>query len=525
MTTVLAGCNASTGAEGPNTPPTTVTTVKGQGGSVVVASDGTLGSLDPALATQPLARAVAFATCTPLLTYADAAGDAGRTLVPGLATDMPDSNPSMSTFTFSIRSGLKFSDGTPLTTADIRYTFERLLRPAMHSPAAPLFADLVGAQAYQMGISPKVRGIVISGHGVSFHLKAGDPSFLARVALTATCPVKQGTPVADQGPALLRHGSSGPYRVARVGGGQVVLVRNPYYAAESMGPRGFANRIVVRSGVDPAELRAGLASGKVDLALDSTGQLGDGPAGSTETTEPGSTLGVLAIDQTVAPFESTRVRQAVNLAVDRAALAQALGGPRVATPASDYLPPTFTASDPAGDYPTHADVARAHERLLQSGSPLPVRASLAVPPGDSWQAIGRLVRDQLDRAGFRVKLLPRGSHEQAALRLRTYTPAYFDPEAPVAALVTGTAREPGTLRPQRLLDPRLDRALRRARRSVAPARTDLFARLAGQLGRELAPVAVLWHANFQAVASSRLDRMVAHPIYLVDLPALEPERR
>src|SRR5262249_58015954 len=112
----------------------------------------------------------------------------------------------------------------------------------------------------------------------------------------------------------------------------------------------------------------------------------------------------------------------------------------------------------------------------------------------------------------------------AALRLVTYTPAYADPEGPLAAFIGGTAREQSTVRPARLVDQRLDRALRRARRAVLPVRSDLFARLDGQLARDVAPVAVLWHANFQAVASSRLDRMVVHPVYVVDLPALELSR-
>src|SRR4051794_5405095 len=248
-TAVAAGCG--TGAAGPTEPPSTGAALRGAGRTVVVASDAGLGSLDPALARGPLAQAVAFAACTPLLTYADAGGDAGRTVIPGLATDVPDTSPNMRTVTFTLRSGLRFADGKPLTTADIRYTFERLLAPRMHSPAAPLFADLVGAQAYQQGLAPTVRGITVSNHGVSFHLKRGDPSFLTRVALPYTCPVEQGTPVSDQGAAILRRQATGPYRVARAGARRVVLTRNPAYPVGVLGPRGYANRIVLDAGADP----------------------------------------------------------------------------------------------------------------------------------------------------------------------------------------------------------------------------------------------------------------------------------
>src|SRR5262249_43821118 len=150
----------------------------------------------------------------------------------------------------------------PVTTADVRYTFERLLAPGMHSPAARFFADLVGAQAYQQGVRPTIRGIVISRHGVSFHLKSGDPSFVTRIAPTYACPVRQGTPVSDQGAAILRSQATGPYRIAEASPSRVVLTRNPRYAVQSLGPRGYADRIVLTAGADPARLLAGVRSGR-----------------------------------------------------------------------------------------------------------------------------------------------------------------------------------------------------------------------------------------------------------------------
>ncbi len=89
---------------------------------------GSIDHLDPALWYFALTWRLGYALCTPLVTFPDAEGEAGKQVVGGLA-DLPEVSADGLTYTFTLKPGIKFADGKSITGEDIKATFERLFTP------------------------------------------------------------------------------------------------------------------------------------------------------------------------------------------------------------------------------------------------------------------------------------------------------------------------------------------------------------------------------------------------------------
>ena len=97
-----------------------------------------------------------------------------------------------------MRSGAKFSNGKPITPKDIKYTFMRLMNPAIDTGTGFYFTNVVGAPAYLNGKSKTLPGITTTANTMTFHLTAPDGAFLYKTALPTTCPVPVGTAMKPQ---------------------------------------------------------------------------------------------------------------------------------------------------------------------------------------------------------------------------------------------------------------------------------------------------------------------------------------
>ncbi len=191
---------------------------------------------------------LANAMCTTLIRYADQPGTAGTQLVPGTAS-MPTISSDGLTYTFTLRPGAKFSDGKPITPADIKYTFMRLMAPAIDTGTGYYFTGLIGATAYLAGKSKTLPGITTTANTVTFHLTAPDGAFLYKSALPTTCPVPAGTlDEADHQRLAREEYASGPFKLQSYEPGrQIVLVFNKNYD-QSLGVRGHVAKIVFTIG-------------------------------------------------------------------------------------------------------------------------------------------------------------------------------------------------------------------------------------------------------------------------------------
>ena len=249
----------------------------------------------------------------------------------------------------------------------------------MHSPLAHYLADVVGARAYMAGKASHIAGVVANGDTLTIRLLAPAPDFLSRIAQPAFCAVPSNTPINRNGVRVIP--SAGPYYVASYTPGQgVVLTRNPNYHGSR--PHHFA-RIELAVGISAQRAFAEIEAGTADytgLGLVSarprsprsprdsppaTGRAAPRPRADRQQyfVNPGLQLDFFFLNTHRTLFSDVRVRQAVNYAIDRRALAR-LGDsfqPVPERPTDHYLPPGMPGYRDAHVYPTTPNVAKARE--------------------------------------------------------------------------------------------------------------------------------------------------------------------
>jgi peptide/nickel transport system substrate-binding protein len=494
------------------------------GGTLRLVTAGAKISLDPAFASSPAARRIAFVTCTPLLTYADQPGEGGRTIIPGLARELPTVGKDGRSFTFALKAHVEFADGATVTPADVKATFERLLDPRLHSPGAALFGDLKGLAAYREGRTPDISGITISAGGVTFHLNTSGRSLLARVASPYTCPLPAGTPHRPIGALAWRNDATGPYRISTSAKGRLELVRNERFSASVFGPRGVADRIDVRLGLGAQGAIAAVADGSADAVLDGPpGAAPPVPAGTRFLAAPAGGVAYLRIDAGWPPFDLPGVRQAVSLALDRRAIARAAGaGAAIGTDA--MLPATMPSARAASVGALSPDPALARRLYLraiaEAGEKGPFEITLRVCPGAVCAAQAAVVSAALQAVlGKRVPLVHGGDRP---LELGWLHPQYADPAAVVEPIVAPEGLRSSTPPPPVPGDSALVRLTRHADVLLGDARTQGFDRVARRIAQRNDPVTILAHANFPLVVSSRIHEAFVQPIVGIDLAALTP---
>ncbi|MFJ4522145.1 ABC transporter substrate-binding protein [Streptomyces sp. NPDC088810] len=352
-------------------------------------------------------------------------GAAGAKVVPDLATDTGRPNKDATVWTYTLKKGLTYEDGTPITSADIKYGIERSFAPEL-SGGAPYLRDwLVGAADYQgpykdkKGLSaietPDARTIV-------FHLNKPEGEFPYLATQTQFTPVPKSK---DTGTKYESHPiSSGPYKVVKNenDGEHVLLERNTHWSAATDEERkAYPDTIDVRSGLDSSVINQRLSASQGADAAAVTTDTNLGPAELAKVTgdkELAARVGTghfgytnyLAFNPKVKPFDKPEVRQAIAYAIDRSSVVNAAGGSALAEPATTFLPNQksfgYTPYDP---FPAGAsgNPAKAEELLKQAGYHNGLTITLTHSNNKDFETspeIATAVQDALKKAGITVKL-------------------------------------------------------------------------------------------------------------------------
>jgi ABC-type transport system substrate-binding protein len=389
----------------------------GKGGELraAIAADGV--DTDPATSLSPDIAQLRYATCAGLMAYPDAAGAAGRRLVPEVAAAPPTLSPDRRTYTFRIRPGYRFSppSGEPLTAETFRATLERTLSPRLGktSIAMSILGDIEGAADYHAGTARHVRGLAASGDRLTIRLTRPAGDLPVRLAMPLFCPVPPRTPAVPGGtPKALP--SAGPYYIATQERGRTVLERNPnYHGARPRRP----DRIVYLTGVGAAEALRRADKGEVDYVpydYDNHGPLAvggkrDRAFGATSPSarrgdqrffaNPAPGLDMLALNPRRPLFRDLAMRRAVNVALDRPALAAVWGE----LPTDRYVPPAILPVTGRSRYPLSGpDVAAA--RRLAAGRRGTATLYYCGDPGN--QRVAEIVRTNLRPIGIAVRITP-----------------------------------------------------------------------------------------------------------------------
>lgn len=359
-------------------------------------------------------------------------GAEGAKVVPDLATDLGRPSKNATVWTYTLKDGLKYEDGTAITSADIKYGIERSFAAEL-SGGAPYLRDwLIGGADYQGPYKDK-KGLASietpDAKTIVFHLNKPEGEFPYLATQTQTTPVPKAK---DTGTKYEEHPiSSGPYKVVKNEGDgeRLTLERNTHWSAATDEERkAYPDRIDVRSGLDSAVINQRLSASQGADAAAVTTDTNLGPAELAKVSgdkKLAARVGTghfgytnyIAFNPKVKPFDNPKVRKAISYAVDRTSVVNAAGGSSLAEPATTFLPDQasfgYTPYDafPAG---RNGDAAKARELLKEAGYPKGLTVTLTHNNEKNFATspeIATALQEALKKAGITVKL--RGLEDNA----------------------------------------------------------------------------------------------------------------
>ncbi|MFD7875508.1 ABC transporter substrate-binding protein [Streptomyces sp. NPDC059766] len=327
-------------------------------------------------------------------------GKAGAEVTPDLATGLAKVTDAGKTYTYTLRDGVKWEDGKPITSKDVKYGIERVwaqdvlsggpvylkdvLDPkgAYKGPYKDTSADKLGLKAID---TPDDKTIV-------FHLPTANSDFEEMLALVSASPVRQDMDTKSK--YGLHPFSSGPYKFESYAPGKdLTLTRNTSWDQASDPIRkAYPDKITVKFFSNANDLDQRLISGDLDLDLNQTGM---SPQGRTTALKqhkdnldnPVSGYVRYAVfPQSVKPFDNAECRKAVIYGADHVSLQTARGGPVAGGDiGTNMLPPSVSGAEGQSYDPyelnganKNGNEAKAKEALKACGKPNGFSTTIAV---------------------------------------------------------------------------------------------------------------------------------------------------
>lgn len=491
-----------------------------RGGTLHVLSSLDLEHLDPARNYVTSSEDVGRLIYRTLTTYAAAPGPAGGKIVPDLATDTGHPSDGARTWTFTLKAGVRFEDGRPITSRDVKYGVERTF--AAELPEGPPYARmwLAGGSGYHGPYKDK-HGLASIGtpddRTVVFRLNRPVADFGSAVSLPIFAPVPQDK---DTGVRYdSRPFSSGPYKIGSFEPKKrLTLVRNTHWSSATDSVRkGLPDEIVLDLNLDAAVVDQRLIAAQGQdadaVAFQPVGPASVGPVmanpavrGRLVTGESINTR-YLSINTRHKPLDDVRVRRAIAYALDKDALRTARGGPIAGRLATTLLPPSLPGSVPDDPFPSpggKGDPAKAKALLAQAGHASGLTLTLDTPATAAGQTQGEAVQASLAKAGIKVTVnaisssafystVGNTSQEHDLVidgwtpdwpGASTYLPLVFD-----GRLITPEGNNDHAQYNSAQVNARIDQI---ARMKAPAAAATAYGRLAGQIMRDAPVVPFLW---------------------------------
>lgn len=412
------------------------------------------------------------------------------------------------TWDVTLRPGLRFSDGTPLTSADVVYTYESVLDPATGSSYRSNFAERFA------------RVEALDERRVRFHLVKPLATFLSDLdfGIVSEAGARRGENGHFPDKRVI---GAGAYRLVAIEPERILLERNPYYH----GPPARMPKVEIRIVRDANARALMLVGGSADLAQNALRlDLVDAVAGRARVrvaSGPSAILSYMMMHNEDPVLRDVRVRRAIAHAIDRERIiAVKLGGRAV--PATGLLPPSHWAYQPEVARYSY-DPERARALLDQAGYPDPdgpggaprLRLTYKTSADQFRLALARIIAAQLGEVGIEVEVrsfefgtfftdIKQGNYQLATMQ----TTAITEPDFYYAYFHSGRIPRPEAPHDNnrwRYRNPRIDE-LTDAGRSTADRdrRLAIYGEVQQILAAEL-PVIPLWHEDNIAVMNIAVD--------------------
>ncbi|MEU8086595.1 ABC transporter substrate-binding protein [Micromonospora sp. NPDC049101] len=410
----LAGCNAN-----PDVTPDAGGSTGGteKGGTLTILNAASDINFDPAK-SQNLAITTLGLVLRRLTTWEVQPGKAAQ-VVPDLATDTGKTTDGGKTWTFTLKDGLKYADGAPITAGDVKYGIERSFAPELSGGLGYHKSLLVGGTEYKGPYSGADLASVETPDAKTlvFHLKTayGDWPWIVSTPAFAPVPKAKDDPKKyNQNPV-----ASGPYQVESYQQGvSVKLSRNPNWDAgtdpvRTAGPDQItfqlgqdttvqSQRLIADSGDDRAAFGAGFVAPAQLAQIEQN-------AGAKQrlVTSDAGALSYLALNTQRGPLKDLKVRQAIQYAVDKKSYQLASGGAIGGDLASTLITPGIAGRVDYNLYPADpsGDVAKAKQLLGEAGQ-TSLELTLLSENDQPNLAKSQAIQQGLQRVGIAVTIKP-----------------------------------------------------------------------------------------------------------------------
>jgi ABC-type oligopeptide transport system substrate-binding subunit len=491
--------------------------------------------LDPLFLYQDENWGLAYATGAMLFSYPDSPPPRGSRLIPEVAAGFPQVSRDGRTYTIRLKRTYRFNNGKQVTAKHFEFA---LLRAATaYSGVSELIADVVGAKAVSERKAAQISGVrVLDKQTLRIRIRERKPDLLNRLATPYFAAVPLNLPRRGrvQKPFL----TAGPYFTGEWTPGRAILERNAFYR----GPRPRrVNRIQVDVELPPETIKQNIDGGTMDAGvLPPSAHVELARRYGVRRRSPGRyfenpTATILYISfnherplfRGPGPAGNVRLKQAINHAIDRAALAALRPSIFGSAAAHDQLlPPSMPGFRDVPLYPRRPNLERA--RRLAAGQTRDGKGLIYCANGALGAQQCRLLQTMLLRIGLELSRsagCPSGciqlpEHDLAFGGIRA---TYFDPSGFFNLVDGATIDSVPAWRPRndaRFDHPTYTRRIRGARQLSGRRRYAAFGDLDEDIMRAAAPVAVYGVSTDRHYVSARVACYHHHPVYGWDFPAI-----
>ncbi|MET8162015.1 ABC transporter substrate-binding protein [Sphaerisporangium sp. NPDC005289] len=397
-----------------------------KGGIIKLANAGDWDSLDPGDTYYGYSWDFIRLYGRALVMFKPAPGKESAELVPDLAETLGVPSDDAKTWTYKLKQGVKFEDGTPITSKDVKYAVERSFDKEVFPDGYTYFNDTLNwpkgyKGAYKSKDADTNSAIETpDDQTVVFHLKQSYSGFDYFAQLAATIPVPKDK---DTGAKYKEHViSSGPYKFDKneIGKGFNLVRNDQWDPATDPNRKALPDGYEVTTNVNADDIDNRLLSGDLHVDIAGTGAqpatLGrvlTDPALKATTDNPTITrLWYTSVNGNVKPLDNLDCRKAVQYAADKVAYQTAYGGEfsggQIAT---SLLPPGIPGHKDINPYPAgadnHGDAAKAKEALTACGQPNGFETNIAYrAERPKEKAAAEALQQSLGKVGIKLTLKP-----------------------------------------------------------------------------------------------------------------------
>jgi oligopeptide transport system substrate-binding protein len=511
-----------------------------RGGSITVSYKDDVTTLDPAVGYDIQNWGIEKMVFDGLLDY-----EVGTTkLAPRLATAMPKVSADGKTYTFTLRPGVKFQNGREVVASDVVYSLTRVLDPKTKSPGQSFYTSIAGSQAFIDGKAKTVSGLKAVGkYGVTVALEAPNAAFLNIMAMNFAFVVPKEAVDAAKGDFGHKPVGTGPFKLTSwPSGQQLVFERNAAYYLPSLP---YLDKVTIKVGLDPSVAFLSLTRGEVDI-------LGDGipPAQFLQVVKDPKykanifsqttvNTSYMSLNTGVGPLKDLRVRQAINMAINKTKVLRIINGRGVA--AKGYLPPLMPGYD-AAEVGYKYDPAAAKALLAKAGFASGFETVLYTTSTDPNPRIAQSLQQDLAAVGIRasIKSQAQSTVTEAAGTKNTaplvwsggmaWTQDFPDPSDFFWPILSCKSAVQGGYNWPFYCDPKLDARAEKADQMVAPAqraaRLKEYASIFAALNKQ-APWVPIYHEVRYMMKSDRLvadSSLLNDPIHNINYERLSVKK-